>query len=182
MLGSRLALVLMLLAAVAGGALPAPTAAQEEVPAAGPPLAISQRLRAQGHTVTADEAAYLDADEQVTDEYVRLLGYVQLVMSSPANAADWRDDMVAFLEPMALLVPDRTPVPPPDTLAAVHAAAVGYHTHLGAAALQWLRAVEANDPQWVQAGLEEYGAAERARLAWQKALYERYVGEPAPGP
>jgi hypothetical protein len=177
----RLALALTLLAVLVGG-WPAPTEAQDEVPAAGPPLAISQRLRAQGHTVDAAEAAYLDADEQVTDEYVRLLGYVQMVISTPASASDWRDDMVSFLEPMALLAPDRTPVPPPDSLAAVHTAAVGYRTHLGAAALQWLRAVEANDPQWVQAGLEEYGAAERARLAWQKALYERYVGEPAPGP
>jgi hypothetical protein len=164
------------------GATAAPAHGQEDLPQAGPPLSLSQRLQAQGHSVASAEAAYLDADEQVTDEFVRLLAYVQMVMSVPATTDGWQDSMVRLLEPMVVLDPERAPVPPPDSLAAVHAASVGYRSHLSAAALQWLGGVEANDPAWLQRGLEEYGAAERARLAWHKALYEYYTGEPAPGP
>jgi hypothetical protein len=165
---------------LAAGALP--SAGQEEVPAAGPPLSLSQRLTAQGHTVEPAEAAYLDADEQVTEEFVRLLAYVQMMMGIPPNTEGWRETMVNFLEPMVLLDPERTPVPPPDSLGTVHASSVAYRVHLSAASLEWLHGVEANDPAWMERGLREYGAAEQARLAWHKALYERYTGEPAPGP
>ena len=63
----------------------APALGQEDVPQAGPPLSVSQRLQAQGHSVAPAEAAYLDADEQVTDEFVRLLAYVQMVMNVPST-------------------------------------------------------------------------------------------------
>jgi hypothetical protein len=169
-------------AALLVGATAAPAHGQEDLPQAGPPLSLSQRLQAQGHRVTPAEAAYFDADEQVTDEFVRLLAYVQMVMSVPTTTDGWQDSMVRLLEPMVVLDPERAPVPPPESLATVHAASVGYRAHLSAAALQWLRGVEDNDPAWLQRGLEEYGAAERSRLAWHKALWEYYTGEPAPGP
>jgi hypothetical protein len=179
----RLSLAAALLGALVLLVAGAPAAAsQEEVPAAGPPLSLSQRLAAQGHAVAPAEAEYLDADEQVTEEFVRLLAYVQMMMGIPPNTEGWRETMVNFLEPMVLLDPERTPVAPPAPLAAVHAGAVAYRAHLSAAALEWLNGVEAGDPAWLQRGLSEYGAAEQARLAWHKALYERYTGEPAPGP
>ena len=180
-LGAALAVTLTW-AVLLVGATAAPAHGQGDVPQAGPPLSLSQRLQAQGHRVAPAEAAYFDADEQVTDEFVRLLAYVQMVMGVPATTDGWQDSMVRLLEPMVVLDPERAPVPPPESLAVVHAASVGYRSHLSAAALQWLRGVEGNDPAWLQRGLEEYGAAERARLAWHKALYEYYTGEPAPGP
>ncbi len=164
------------------GVGPFPAASQEEVPAAGPPLSLSQRLTAQGHTVAPDEAAYLDADEQVTEDFVRLLAYVQMMMTVPPSTEGWRESLGNFLEAMVVLDPERTPVPPPESLAEVHADAVAYRAHLSSAALEWLHGVEASDPAWMQRGMDEYGAAEQARLAWYKALYERYTGEPAPGP
>jgi hypothetical protein len=138
-----------------GGASAAPAHGQEDVPQAGAPLSVSQRLQAQGHRVAQAEAAYLDADEQVTDEFVRLLAYVQMVMAVPTTADGWQDSMVRLLEPMVVLDPERAPVPPPESLATVHAASVGYRSHLSAAALQWLGGVEASDPAWLQRGLEE---------------------------
>jgi hypothetical protein len=46
-------------------------------------------------------------------------------------------------------------VAPPPTLAEIHAQSVAYRTHLSAAALEWLNGVEAEDPAWLQRGLNE---------------------------
>src|SRR5438309_11897313 len=77
-------------AALLVGATAAPAHGQEALPQAGAPLSLNQRLQAQGHRVTPAEAAYFDADEQVTDEFVRLLAYVQMVMSVPATTDGWQ--------------------------------------------------------------------------------------------
>ncbi len=163
-------------------AYPVPSARPEEVLPAGPPRSLSARLRAQGHPVAPAEAAYLDADEQVTEQYVRLLVVVQELAALPPTTPEWRRAMVLYLEAMANLDPAAAPVPPPDGLLAVHTHAVAYREGLGTAARQWLAAIRAEDPAWLLQGADAYGAAEQARLAWQKALWEYYVGEPAPGP
>lgn len=163
-------------------AYPVPSARPEEVLPAGPPLSLSARLRAQGHPVAPAEAVYLDADEQITEQYVRLLVVVQELAAMPPTTPEWRRALVAYLQAMADLDPAAAPVPPPDGLRAVHEHAVAYREELGTAARRWLAAIEANDPAWLLQGADAYGAAEQARLAWQKALWEYYVGEPAPGP
>ncbi|HZR99966.1 MAG TPA: hypothetical protein VFE37_14735 [Chloroflexota bacterium] len=183
-LGARGVLALLGLLAVCGwGLVGAPLAAsQDEVPAAGPPLSLSGRLLAQGHAVTPAEAVYLDADEQVTEQYVRLLVVVQELSRMLPTTEGWRPALMANLQAMADLDPAEAPVPPPEGLEAVHAASVGYRAHLGAAASEWLAAVRADDPTWLLRGNDEYAAAERARLAWYQALWEHYTGEPAPNP
>ena len=100
----------------------------------------------------------------------------------PSSQPGWRGAMISYLEALAALDPAEAPVPPPATMAAVHAQAVAYRAQLGRAAQQWLAAVQTEDPAWVTRGADAYAAAEQARLAWYKALWERYTGEPAPGP
>jgi hypothetical protein len=155
-------------------------AAQDEVPAAGPPLSLSGRLIAQGHPVTPAEAVYLDADEQVTEQYVRLLVIVQELSRTLPTAEGWRPTILAYLEAMTRLDPAEAPVPPPENLRAIHDQAVAYRAHLGTAAAEWLAAVQADDPTWLLRGSDPYAAAERARLTWYQALWEHYTGEAAP--
>ena len=157
----------------------APAVAQSEVPTAGPPLSLSGRLQAQGHSVTPAEATYLDADEQVTEQYVRLLVVVQEIAGMPPSAAGWRQALETYLGAMADLDPTQAPVPPPDTLRTLHAQVVAYREALGTAARQWLAAVRAGNPAWVARGNDAYAAAERARFDWHQALREHYTGEPA---
>jgi hypothetical protein len=169
-----------LLAGLAWGVLAAPAAGQDDVPAAGPPLSLSGRLLAQGHPVSPAEAVYLDADEQVTEQYVRLLVVVQELSRMPPSTEGWRPALLANLQAMAALDPAKAPVAPPAELDAVHAEAVAYRGHLGRAAGAWQAALRADDPAWLQRGTDEYAAAEAARLAWYQALWVYYTGEPAP--
>jgi hypothetical protein len=150
------------------------------VPAAGPPLSLSGRLLAQGHAVSPAEATYLDADEQVTEQYVRLLVVVQELSRALPTAEGWRPTILAYLEALAQLDPAQAPVPPPAELRDVHAQAVAYRAHLGRAAAAWLAAIQADDPAWLLRGNDAYAAAERARLTWYQALWEHYTGESAP--
>ncbi|HEY7067216.1 MAG TPA: hypothetical protein VII06_37485 [Chloroflexota bacterium] len=171
-------LIVALLVALGGGA--APAAGQDEVPAAGPPQSLSARLISQGHDVTPDEAVYLDADEQVTEQYVRLLVVVEELARMNPTAPNWRTAIVTYLQAMTDLDPAEAPVPPPDSLAEIHARSVAYRAELGTAAQAWLDGVEVDDPTWLLRGNDAYAAAERARLQWYQALYEYYTGEPAP--
>lgn len=163
----------------AGGAEAAPA---DEVPPAGPAVPMSARLHAQGYDVAAPEAAYLDADEQVTEAYLRPLTMVQVLMATPPSRPCWAEVMTLYLEMLERLDPAWAPVPPPADLQGVHAAAVAYRAHLGAAARAWLGGVRADDPAWLTRGQADYAAAERARRAWYAALWEHYAGEPPPGP
>jgi hypothetical protein len=171
----------LLVVGVAWGAPGTPPAAgQADVPAAGPPLSLSGRLQTQGYEVSPAEATYLDADEQVTEQYVRLLVVVQEIAGMPPTAEGWQRAMETYLRAMADLDPDQAPVPPPDGLAPLHARVVAYREALGTAAQQWLGAVRAGDPAWLARGNDAYAAAERARFEWHQALREYYTGEPSP--
>jgi hypothetical protein len=139
-------------------------------------------LLAQGHPVQPVEAVYLDADEKVTEDFVGLLVVVDLLGSLSPTVEDWKSAMVGYLQDLAALNPRATPVPPPPGLVAVHDDSVAYREHLGAAAREWLAGVQADDPAWRERGFDEYGAAERARLAWYKDLWVYYTGQPAPTP
>src|SRR5262245_52043409 len=105
----RALLVVGLLVALGWGA--APAAGQDEVPTAGPPQSLSGRLISQGHAVTPDEASYLDADEQVTEQYTRLLVVVQELARMNPTAPNWRTATITYLQAMANLDPDQAPVP-----------------------------------------------------------------------
>jgi hypothetical protein len=160
-----------------------PAAAQEGASTATAPQPLSERLRAQGHAVDAVHAAYLDADERAREEFVELLVVVDVLASArPGDAEGWRFFLLDTLQLLVGLDPTHTPVEPPPGFAEVHAHSLAYRQHLHTAGRQWLAAVRDRDPAWYQRGAIEYAAAERVRLAWHKALWERYTGEPAPGP
>jgi len=181
--GGRALLAIALLAGLfGGGAPPWPAAAQgEAVPPVTAPVPLSERLRAQGHAVDPAEAAYLDADEQVTEGFVQPLTVVLAFADAPQRLADWHATATELLRQLLRRDPLQTPVIPPPALQAVHAQAVAYRQHLRAAAEAWLAGLEAGAPDWLQWGAAEYGAAEAARAEWYRALWERYVGEPPPG-
>jgi hypothetical protein len=171
-------LAVLLLAAIAP---PAASAQDEPVPPAGPPRTVSERLREQGQIVPDAEAAYLDADEQVQEQFLQALIAVELLSNVAPTLQDWRAVMAQALRHLASLDPDPGPVPP-TALQAVHAEAVRHRERLRAAAEAWLAGVEADDPAWRQRGAADLGAAEQARLLWHRALLERYAGRAIPGP
>ena len=168
----------LLLAAIA---TPAASAQDEPVPPAGPPRTVSERLRDQGQIVPDAEAAYLDADEQVQEQFLQALIFVELLSNVAPTVQDWRAAMLQALQYFASLDPDPGPAPP-IALQAVHAEAVRHRERLRAAAEAWLAGVEADDPAWRQRGAAELGAAEQARLLWHRALLERYAARAVPGP
>jgi hypothetical protein len=156
--------------------------AQPAVPSPTAPLPLSERLRAQGHVVETAEAAYLDADERITEGFVRRLAVVLAFADAPQRVDDWRATATVLLRQMVDLDPLEAPVIPPASLQAVHRQAVAYRQHLRAAATAWLAGIEAGAPDWLQWGAEEYGAAEAARADWYRALWDRYVGQPPLAP
>lgn len=180
-LAMRRGLWLGLLVAVLTLAPGAPARAQDVAPAVTILIPLSERLRAQGHAPDAAEAAYLDADERVTEAFLQPLLVVLAFADQPQRRDDWRPTATEYLRYLARQEPTTTPVIPPATLLPLHEQAVTYRRHLRAAAVAWLAAIEANEPEWLPAGSEEYAAAERARLGWYRALWERYVGGPPPG-
>ena len=179
----RMVLALLLAAcAFLGGGPPPGVRAQDDVPPATLPTSLSQRLRAQGHAVEPTEAAYLDADERLTESFVQPLVVVLAFANQPSRHDDWRLSVRQQLQQLVRLDPLRTPVIPPVALQGAHTQAVLHRHHLRAAAEAWLVALEADDPEWLQRGGAEYAAAESARIGWHRALWERYVGQPLPAP
>jgi hypothetical protein len=156
--------------------LAAPTGAQqseeEAVPPATGPVPLSAALRNAGYTLTAEEAAYLDADEGVTEQFLTPLLTIEL--HAPYVQDEYsRQIVLAELRRLAALDPTATPVAPPPTLAELHRLALARRTSLQEAARQWLEGLEANDPAWVARGAEAYGRARQAEADWYALLRQR---------
>ncbi|HLH26504.1 MAG TPA: hypothetical protein VK066_28620 [Chloroflexota bacterium] len=177
--------VTMLLLAVALLAVAPPLAAQEEgdeaVPPATPPQPLSAQIRAAGYNVTDQEAAYLDADAQFTDQFVAPMLTVEL--HAPYINDDFsRQVVLAELQQVANLDPNGNTVQPPPTLVDLDRIQVARRTAIRQAAQQWLAALQANDPNWVMAGSDAYGAARQSESDWYAALRQRLAGAPAGAP
>lgn len=179
----RRALTIMTLA-VALLAVAPPLAAQqggdEAVPPATAPQPLSVQIRAAGFNVTDPEAAYLDADAQFTDQFVAPMLTVEL--HAPYVSDDFsRQVILAQLQQVVNLNPNGNTVPPPASLAELERIQAARRASIRQASQQWLGALQANDPNWVLAGSDAYGAARQAEADWYAALRQRLAGPSAGG-
>jgi hypothetical protein len=169
--------------AIALLAAAAPLAAQqsdEAVPPATAPQPLSAQIRAAGFNLTDEEAAYLDADAQLTDQFVAPMLTVEL--HAPNIADDFsRQVILAQLQQVTTLNPDGNTAQPPASMAELQRIQVARRTAIRQAAQQWLSALQANDPNWVMAGSEAYGAARQGEVDWYTALRQRLAGPSAGG-
>jgi hypothetical protein len=158
-----------------------PVAAQqsdETVPPATAPQPLSAQIRAAGFNVTDEEAAYLDADAQFTDQFVAPMMTVEL--HAPNVADDFsRQVILAQLQQVAGLDPNGGTTQAPASMAELQRIQVARRTAIRQAAQQWLGALQGNDPNWVMAGSEAYGAARQGEVDWYAALRQRLSGPPA---
>jgi hypothetical protein len=153
--------------------------ADEAVPPATAPQPFSVQLRSAGFNITDAEAAYLDADAQFTDQFVAPMMTVEL--HAPYATDDFsRQVILAELQKVAALDPNGNTTQPPLTMAELQRIAVARRASIRQAAQQWLAALQANDPNWVQAGAESYGAARQGEADWYTALRQRLSAGGAP--
>ena len=173
----------ILMAAIALLAAAPPLAAQQEeeaVPPATAPQPLSAQIRAAGFNLTDEEAAYLDADAQFTDQFVAPMMTVEL--HAPYAADDFsRQVIISQLQQVARLDPTAATARPPASLAELDRLQVARRTAIRQAAQQWLNALQANDANWVMAGSDAYGAARQGEADWYAALRQRLSGPSAAG-
>jgi hypothetical protein len=136
---------------------------------------LSQLLRAVGYDLSAAETAFFDADEQVQAAFAQSLAYVELLSAvDPAQRNDeWRQELVATLTRIVSLDPTASPQAPAH-LERLRELAIAQRTHFWRAARQWLDAVQADDPDWVQRGVDEYRAGLQQMANWHQELLARY--------
>lgn len=177
----RYLLILMLAGALLAAAPPLAAQQEEEaVPPATAPQALSVQIRGAGFTITDDEAAYLDADAQFTDQFVAPMMTVEL--HAPYVSDDFsRQVVLNQLQQVARLDPTASTVRPPASMADLDRVQVARRTAIRQAAQQWLTALQANDPNWVMAGSDAYGAARQGEADWYAALRQRLSGASASG-
>ncbi len=172
--------VLVLLGLGTAGPLAAQQESEESVPPVMPPQSISTMLRNAGYVLTAEEAAYLDADEQHTERFVTPLLNVEL-HAPYINDEFSRQIVLHQLRAITTLDPAGTGVAPPASLAELDRVAVARRAALRQAAEQWLAGLEANDPNWVMRGAEAYGTAQQREADWYAALRQHLTGGAAGG-
>lgn len=161
-----------------------PLAAQqtsdEAVPPATAPQPFSAQVRSAGFNITDPEAAYLDADAQFTDQFVTPILTVEL-HAPTAHDEFSRQVILTQLQQVAGLDPNGNSVQPPLTMAELQRIAVARRAAIRQAAQQWLGALQANDPNWVQAGADSYATARQGEVDWYAALRQRLAGSAAAG-
>jgi hypothetical protein len=135
----------------------------------------SQYLRATGHNLSAEEAVFLDADERIQAPFTLTMTNIQLLSRvDPAQRNDrWRQALVDELTRLLSLDPSASP-PAPASLERVRELGIAQRTHVWRAARQWLDALQADDPEWLLRGDEEYRAALRDMSRWREELLARY--------
>jgi hypothetical protein len=178
----RLLLVILTLASVLLTAAPAVAVQQsdETVPPATAPQPLSVQIRAAGFNVSDEEAAYLDADAQLTDQFIAPMLTVELHAATISDEFS-RQVILAQLQQVTRLDPNASSVQVPASLAELQRIQVARRTSIRQAAQQWLTAVQANDPNWVTAGADAYGAARQGEVDWYAALRQRLAGPSATG-
>jgi hypothetical protein len=167
----RSAILALLTVGWLAGGLPSEAAAQD-TPAV---MTFSQFLRSQGFSVTDEEVAFLDADEQSQASFAQALVNVQMLaaIDPAARPAGWRDALVGELNRLISLNPEQTP-PAPTRLQRLRELGVAQRAHLVAAVRQWLRALEAGNEEWWLQGSTDMEAAREAMANWQQELLARY--------
>src|SRR5689334_11770494 len=127
MLRPRYVLVLGLLTLLPLQPVAAQEGSDEAVPPVTPPVSLSAMIRNAGYTLSAEEADYLDADEQATDQFVRAMLTTEL--HAPTINDDYsRQVVLAELRRVAALDPNGVSVAAPATLAELNRLAVARRT------------------------------------------------------
>ena len=156
-------------------AIAAPATAQqpdeEVVPLPTAPVPMSAMLRNAGYTLTPEEAAYLDADEQAGEAFMTGIMTVDLLAAYSTDEAA-REIILRELRRVASLDP-AGPATPPPSLSELHRLGVARRTAVRDAAQRWLEGLEAGDPAWVNRGAQAYGTARQAEADWYAALRQR---------
>jgi hypothetical protein len=157
---------------------PAAGAGQSQTtPVAGQPQAttISQYVRDQGHTLTADEAAFFDADEVIQAVYTQALVNIELLARAETvpQTEEWAQSVARNLELLMALDPTAAP-PAPPSLQRLRELAVEQRQHYRAAATQWWQAFQADARDWRERGMAEQGAGLQVLYAWQAEFAARY--------
>jgi hypothetical protein len=174
--------VLALIAALAGAAPSAAAQGSEDsVPPVTNPVTVSAMIRNAGYSVSAEEAAYLDADEQLTDQFVRAM------LTAELHAATINDDysrqlVLAELRRVVALDPAAGTPPAPPTLAELNRVSLARRTAIRQTARQWIEGLNANDPNWGARGSDAYGAARVAESDWYNLLRQIFTARPPAGP
>ena len=152
----------------------APAAAQTPVPTPTT-TTYSQMVRAQGHTLSDVEAAFLDADETVQSIYVLVLYNIDLLSQTPAEQRNdqWRQALLQELQRLQVLDPAASPAAPPS-LERFREAAIAYRQQVREAANKWAAAVQTNDPEWLQRGIEDYRTSLQRLQAMHQELLNRF--------
>jgi hypothetical protein len=154
---------------VGGGAALAQETEQPEL------TSFSQFLRANGYTVSDPEAQYLDADEQFQLTYAQGLWNVHLLsLVEPEQRNDeWRQTLVTELNRLLAADPSAAPQAP-ASLQRHRELGMAQRSQVREAARQWLAAVQAGDPEWLERGGDAYRAALQGLENWQQELLVRF--------
>jgi hypothetical protein len=138
-------------------------------------LSPSQLIRQAGYALTDAEAAYLDADQSIGQEYSTALLQVMALGGPNAGLPDgtMRPAIEAVLQRLSGLDPAATPEAP-ASLERLRSLAVEQRQATQRAARAWLAALQAGDPGWWQAGAGELAAANQALQNWQQEFAGRY--------
>ncbi|HEY7064646.1 MAG TPA: hypothetical protein VII06_24445 [Chloroflexota bacterium] len=173
----QLGIVLLLLAGLLGAPASARASGEHQSADSATVTSVtaSQLIRQAGYPLTDAEAAYLDADQAVGQQYATAIGQV-MALGSPGSGlpdATMQPALVAVLQRLVALDPAATPEAP-DSLQSLRALAVEQRQAMQRAATAWLTALQAGDPNWFQAGADDFAAASQALQSWQQDFAARY--------
>ena len=128
-------------------------------------------IRQAGYVLTDAEAAYLDADQAIGQQYSTAL--LQLVALGGPNAglpdSAAQPALVAVLQRLLAFDPAASPEAP-ASLQPLRALAVEQRAATLRAASAWLTALQAGDPTWWQAGANDFGLANQSLQNWQHGV------------
>lgn len=146
---------------------------EEVIPPPMPAQTISQIIRSAGYSLTPEEAAYLDADEQLTERFVNAIITADLAVSM-VNEPAVRQLLIDQLRAVTRLDPALGMQPPPS-LQMLHQVGQLRREALQRTARAWLEGLEANDPFWINRGMEPYAQARQAEADWYTMLRQRLI-------
>ncbi|MBX5491091.1 MAG: hypothetical protein IRZ14_08020 [Chloroflexi bacterium] len=143
-----------------------------------PAQSISQVIRNAGYSLTPEEAAYLDADEQLTDRFVNAVITADLAVDT-VNEPAVRQLLMDQLREVTQLDPASLSVQPPPSLQPLHQLGQLRREALQRTARAWLTGLEENDPFWINRGMDAYTQARQAEADWYAALRQRLIATAA---
>ena len=138
-------------------------------------LSPSELVRQAGYALSDAEAAYLDADQPIGQQYNTALLQVMALGGPNAGLPDsaMQPAVEAVLQRLSALEPAAAPEAP-ASLQRLRTLAVEQRQATQRAANAWLAALRAGDPTWWQAGASDLAVANQALQDWQQELATRY--------